>query len=100
MYFDQQGMRVLNPRFDARERLEEKSRKFEMAPEELGADVSVVVYGCLFAGQVHFFRSPLYQGFFAHMDAAGGFARHGWSNQFFLGAAAAWMLLPSEATAA
>ena len=85
-----------NKRFDARERLAEKTRKFEVDPEELGADVSVVVYGCLFGGEIGFFRSPTYQRFFAHMDAADGFARFGWSNQFFLGVAAAYMLHPSE----
>merc|ERR1712083_427602 len=63
-------------------------------PEALEA--ATVVYGCLFGGDVRFFREPLYQDFFAYMAAENGFETRGWSNQFFLGTAASAFLWPSQ----
>merc|ERR1712188_165777 len=61
-----------------------------------GYNDAVVVYGCLFGGHIQFFRTSLYRRFFEHMEGYNGFAKHGWSNQFFLGTAAAAFLYPSQ----
>jgi len=57
---------------------------------------ATVIYGCLFGGDVRFFREPLYQDFFQFMDEQKGFEMHGWSNQFFLGTVAAALIWPSQ----
>jgi len=97
-YLDSRGLQIRNPAFYARGRFEEKAQKLgidvDQVPEALEA--ATVVYGCLFGGDVRFFRTPAYQEFFAHMDAERGFEVHGWSNQFFLGTAAAALLFPAQ----
>lgn len=89
---------VRNKAFYARGRFEEKAERLgipvEAVPEALEA--ATVIYGCLFGGSVSFFREPLYQSFFRHMDAKSGFETNGWSNQFFLGTAAASFMWPSQ----
>merc|ERR1739848_74398 len=92
------GIPVRNKAFYARGRFEEKAERLgipvDAVPEALEA--ATVIYGCLFGGSVSFFREPLYQGFFSHMDAKHGFETNGWSNQFFLGTAAASFMWPSQ----
>eukprot|EP00928_Gymnodinium_smaydae_P042979 TRINITY_DN28899_c0_g4_i1.p1 TRINITY_DN28899_c0_g4~~TRINITY_DN28899_c0_g4_i1.p1 ORF type:complete len:599 (-),score=126.85 TRINITY_DN28899_c0_g4_i1:38-1834(-) len=89
---------ILNPAFYARGRFEERAQKLGIPLSEVpeALEASTLIYGCLFGGEVSFFREPLYQDFFAYMDAQRGFETRGWSNQFFLGTAAAAFLFPSQ----
>jgi len=97
-FLKSRALTIKNRAFYARGRFEEKAEKLGVqvsdVPEILEA--ATVIYGCLFGGDVRFFRAPLYQEFFAYMDAWQGFERYGWSNQFFLGTAAAAFLWPSQ----
>merc|ERR1712217_414730 len=82
----------------ARGKFEEKAEKLGIPVSEVpeALEAATVVYGCLFGGDISFFREPLYQDFFHYMDAQGGFETRGWSNQFFLGTAAAAFLFPAQ----
>jgi len=97
-FLGKRGLRIRNGAFYARGRFEERAKKLGIdvsaVPEALEA--ATVVYGCLFGGDVRFFREPLYRDFFDHMDAKSGFETNGWSNQFFLGTAAAAFVWPSQ----
>merc|ERR1712187_131034 len=92
------GLRIRNRAFYARGRFEERAEKLGIPIDEVpeALDAATVVYGCLFGGDVRFFREPLYQDFFRYMDARKGFEQAGWSNQFFLGTAAASFIFPSQ----
>eukprot|EP00927_Polykrikos_kofoidii_P050462 TRINITY_DN44379_c0_g1_i1.p1 TRINITY_DN44379_c0_g1~~TRINITY_DN44379_c0_g1_i1.p1 ORF type:complete len:656 (+),score=76.86 TRINITY_DN44379_c0_g1_i1:116-2083(+) len=97
-YLEENQIHVKNRAFYARGRFEERAEKLGIHVSEVpeALEASTVVYGCLFGGDVRFFRGPVYQEFFRHMDAKKGFETHGWSNQFFLGTAAASLLYPSQ----
>lgn len=97
-FLRERGLRIRNPAFYARGRFEEKAEKLGIPLSEVpeALEAATVVYGCLFGGDVRFFREPLYQDFFQYMDARHGFEQSGWSNQFFLGTAAAAFLFPSQ----
>lgn len=96
-FVEQRKLRIRNKAFYARGKFEEKAEKLGISVSEVpeALEASTVVYGCLFGGSVQFFREPLYQNFFEHMAAKNGFETYGWSNQFFLGVAAA-LLFPSQ----
>jgi len=97
-FLEQRGLEIRNRAFYARGRFEEKAEKLGIPVDEVpeALEAATVVYGCLFGGDVHFFREPLYRDFFRYMDAYQGFESRGWSNQFFLGTAAAAFLFPSQ----
>lgn len=97
-FLELRGLPIKNKAFYARGRFEEKAEKLGIPVSEVpeALEAATVVYGCLFGGDVRFFRAPLYQDFFHYMDAQGGFETHGWSNQFFLGTAAAAFAFPSQ----
>lgn len=93
-YLRETGLKVRNRAFYARGAFEEKAERLNISlddvPEALQS--ATVIYGCLFGGDVRFFRSPRYRSFFAYMDSQKGFETKGWSNQFLLGTAAASLL--------
>merc|ERR1711957_88989 len=97
-FLNEHKIPIINKAFYARGRFEEKADRLGIdvsdVPEALEA--ATVIYGCLFGGDVRFFREPLYQRFFRHMDEEKGFEKNGWSNQFFLGTAAASFVFPSQ----
>jgi len=97
-FLHKRGMKILNIAFYARGRFEEKAEKLGIPLSEVpeALEAATVIYGCLFGGDIRFFREPLYQDFFRYMDALQGFEQAGWSNQFFLGTAAAAFLYPSQ----
>uniref|UniRef100_A0A7S1PLG6 Nucleotide-diphospho-sugar transferase domain-containing protein n=1 Tax=Alexandrium catenella TaxID=2925 RepID=A0A7S1PLG6_ALECA len=97
-FLEDRGLPIRNRAFYARGRFEEKAEKLGIPVSEVpeALEAATVVYGCLFGGDVHFFREPLYRDFFHYMDAHQGFELAGWSNQFFLGTAAAAFLFPSQ----
>eukprot|EP00747_Dinoflagellata_sp_TGD_P090407 gnl/TRDRNA2_/TRDRNA2_164694_c2_seq3.p1 gnl/TRDRNA2_/TRDRNA2_164694_c2~~gnl/TRDRNA2_/TRDRNA2_164694_c2_seq3.p1 ORF type:complete len:164 (+),score=28.82 gnl/TRDRNA2_/TRDRNA2_164694_c2_seq3:320-811(+) len=97
-FLKERGLRIRNSAFYARGRFEEKAERLGIPVSEVpeALEMATVVYGCLFGGDVRFFRAPLYQDFFAHMDSQDGFAKNGWSNQFFLGTAGAAFLFPAQ----
>lgn len=57
-------------------------------------NAAFLIYGCLFGGEVEFFRSGSYRTFFDYIDSLRGFEKWGWSNQFLLATAAALFLQP------
>jgi len=98
-YLQRRGFRIRNPFFHARGRFLEQAETLgvdleDEVPEAF--DAAMLIYGCAFGGDIKFFREPLYQDFFRYMDLAKGFEQAGWSNQFFLGTAAAAFLEPSQ----
>ncbi|CAE7254027.1 unnamed protein product [Symbiodinium pilosum] len=97
-FLKEQQLPIRNMRFHARGQFEEKARKLQIPLESVPVadQASTVLYGCLFGGDTRFFREPLYQSFFEYMDKQQGFETYGWSNQFFLGTAAAAFLAPCE----
>jgi len=97
-FLSERGLEIQNRAFYARGRFEEKAKKLGIPVSEVpeALEAATVIYGCFFGGDIRFFREPLYQDFFKHMDAFQGFENRGWSNQFFLGTAAAAFLFPSQ----
>lgn len=97
-FLEAEELAIRNSRFYARGRFEQKANEAGIPLWTVPAanEASTVLYGCLFGGDVQFFREPLYQSFFTFMDEKKGFENHGWSNQFFLGTAAAAFLPRSQ----
>eukprot|EP00929_Paragymnodinium_shiwhaense_P008725 TRINITY_DN112690_c0_g1_i1.p1 TRINITY_DN112690_c0_g1~~TRINITY_DN112690_c0_g1_i1.p1 ORF type:complete len:642 (-),score=142.75 TRINITY_DN112690_c0_g1_i1:82-1914(-) len=97
-YMEDRGIRIKNKAFYARGRFEERAAKLGIPVSEVpeALEAATVIYGCLFGGDVRFFREPLYRDFFAYMDTHKGFETYGWSNQFFLGTVGAALVWPSQ----
>lgn len=97
-FVERRGLRVRNPMFHASGNFERKAKELGIPLEQVpeAKEAASVIYGCFFGGDVRFFREPLYQSFFAYMDELNGFADRGWSNQFFLGTAAASFVYASQ----
>lgn len=97
-FLRERGLGIRNKAFYARGGFEEKAERLGIPLSEVpeALEAATVVYGCLFGGDVRFFREPMYQDFFRYMDQQRGFETAGWSNQFFLGMAAAAFVSPSQ----
>lgn len=97
-YLQERSIPIRNFAFYARGRFEDKAKKLGISIDDVpeALDSASLIYGCLFAGDVGFFRESAYQEFFKYMDSRRGFENAGWSNQFFLATAAAAFLVPSQ----
>lgn len=61
-----------------------------------GGSLPVNVYACLYAGDMSFFRSHLFQSYFQELDSWGGWDAYCWSPQNVLAIAAAFFLNQAE----
>lgn len=97
-FLRERGLKIRHKGFYARGSFEEKAERLGISLDEVpeAREAATVIYGCLFGGDMRFFREPLYQDFFRYMDEQRGFEAAGWSNQFFLGTAAAAFVAPSQ----